>query len=75
MGTSTARGRALREGRRQNLSLVKIRITKAQIEAGVRALANPICLAADRYAVTSRFARSSPYEPLDLRLIQVLPGC
>ena len=33
MGTSTARGRALREGRRQNLSLVKIRITKAQIEA------------------------------------------
>ena len=33
MGTSTARGRALREGRRQNSNLVKIRITKAQIEA------------------------------------------
>src|SRR5271167_4504551 len=33
MGTSTARVRALRERRRQNLSLFKIRITKAQIEA------------------------------------------
>ena len=33
MGTSTARGRALRERRCENLSLVKIRITKAQIEA------------------------------------------
>ena len=33
MGTSTARGRALRERRCENFNLVKIRITKAQIEA------------------------------------------
>jgi len=33
MGTSTARVRALRERRRQNLSLLKIQISKAQIEA------------------------------------------
>ena len=33
MGISTARGRALRDRRRENLNLVKIRITKAQIEA------------------------------------------
>jgi hypothetical protein len=33
MGTSTSRMHALRERRGQNLNLVKIRITKAQIEA------------------------------------------
>jgi len=32
MGTSTARVRALRERRRQGVSLFKIRITEAQIE-------------------------------------------